>query len=208
MERAEIWKPCPEANNLLEVSSLGRVRVIERDSKVHGRKRNGKVQGGFIQRRPAQLLSPCVTKGGYLEIAVRVDGARRKFTVHRLVGKAFVEGYFEGASIDHLDGNKLNNLPDNLEWVTLSENTKRQWTTGLVDLRGELHPSAKLTNLQAHAIECLHREGFPTSAVAEWFGVSTAMVYKIAHGNRQSHASNSSMIGRTSTRRALPQSGV
>jgi hypothetical protein len=181
----EVWRPSVGHEGLLEVSSLGSVRALPRDSQVYGRKRDGKVQGAHIQRRPGKVLSPCVTKSGYHEIAFMVQGVRRKLAVHRLVGRAFVPGYFDGACIDHVDGNKLNNRASNLEWVTLSENTRRQWETGLVDLRGELAPGAKLTNTQAHAILCLVENGFRKSLVAEWFGVTASNVYKIAQGKRR-----------------------
>lgn len=157
---------------------------MERESKIYGRMRNGRMQGEFVQKRPAKMLSPYVTKSGYLEIAVMIQGKRTKYRVHRLVGTIFVDGHFEGASIDHLDGDKTNNVPSNLEWVTLSENTKRQWESGLVNLRGDLSPASKLTNLQAHAAACLYDNNFPPSQIAEWFGVSSAAVYKIANGNR------------------------
>lgn len=180
----EKWKPCAEVDGLLEVSNFGNVRTIERITPVYGRSRNGVKQGGFTQRRPAKTLSPYATNQGYLEVAFMHMGKRKKFRVHRLVAFAFVDGYFENASIDHLDGNKQNNRADNLEWVTLSENTRRQWESGLVDLRGELAPGSKLTNLQAHAIAVLYDNNFPPSQISEWFGVSSSCVYKIASGDR------------------------
>lgn len=184
MENTEIWKPCIEAPGVLEVSNLGRVRTLTRASRVYGRKRNGTVQGEFVQIREGKILSPCIANHGYPEIAVMVEGKRTKYRVHRLVGRAFVDGYFDGASIDHKDCDKTNNRADNLEWVTLSENTRRQWENGLVDLRGELAPGAKVSNLQANAIALLYANNFPPSQIAEWFGVSAAAVYKIAKGKR------------------------
>lgn len=190
MENTEIWKPCEDAPGVLEVSNLGRVRSLDRESVVPTRTRNGKGQGSFTMRRKGQILSQCAARHGYYEVAVMTDGKRTKHRVHRLVGKAFSPGYFEGASIDHIDGNKANNRADNLEWVSLSENTRRQWEMGLADLRGELAPGAKLSNLQANAVAVLVENDFPVSQVAEWFGVSTALVYKIAQGRR--HPSNPS----------------
>jgi len=38
------------------------------------------------------------------------------------IGKHFVPGYFDGAVIDHIDSNPLNNHPNNLQWITQSEN--------------------------------------------------------------------------------------
>jgi hypothetical protein len=166
------------------VSNLGRVRSIDRDLEVAGRTRLGHSQGNFRMKQPGKILSQCVANNGYYEVAQMVGGKRRKYRVHRLVASEFVPGYFDGASIDHLDGDKLNNRADNLEWVTLSENTRRQWETGLVDLRGERHPSAKLTNLQSHAIILLYQHNFPPSQLAEWFGVSPTLIYKLVNGKK------------------------
>lgn len=45
--------------------------------------------------------------------------------IHRIVGEKFVPNPFNHPTIDHIDGNKLNNHYRNLEWVTYSENCKR-----------------------------------------------------------------------------------
>ena len=42
------------------------------------------------------------------------------------IGKHFVQGYFEGAVIDHIDSNPLNNNPSNLQWITQSQNTQKR----------------------------------------------------------------------------------
>ena len=45
--------------------------------------------------------------------------------VHRIVMEAF-KGKSD-LTVDHIDGNKLNNSLDNLEYVTIQENVKRAW---------------------------------------------------------------------------------
>lgn len=47
--------------------------------------------------------------------------------LHRIVAKAFVynDDPINKTDVDHIDGNKHNNLPSNLEWVTKSENQRR-----------------------------------------------------------------------------------
>ena len=53
--------------------------------------------------------------------------------IHILVAKAFVEGYFAGATVNHKDGNKRNNHKSNLEWITKVDNVKHAWKSGLCD---------------------------------------------------------------------------
>jgi hypothetical protein len=186
MTDIENWKLCPAVSFPLEVSDFGRVRTLDRTTKEFTRVRNNHTQPAQSQKKIGKILSPYITKNGYQEVAIRIDGVRKKYRVHRLVGQTFVDGHFDGATIDHKDGNKLNNKPENLEWVTLSENTRRQWETGLVDLRGELAPGSKLSNLQGNAIKILRENGIPAQAISEWFNVSVSLVYKIESGLRRS----------------------
>ena len=51
--------------------------------------------------------------------------------VHRLIMEAF-RGKSD-LTVDHIDGNKLNNSLDNLEYVTRQENLTRSWKIGLRD---------------------------------------------------------------------------
>ena len=65
----------------------------------------------------------------YISVQLSKNNHTYDFQVHRLVGKYFVDGYFEGAEIDHKDRNKHNNHYTNLEWVTHQENLHRSYST-------------------------------------------------------------------------------
>lgn len=55
-----------------------------------------------------------------------------KWFVHSLVATVWLsDSYFDGAEVNHKDGNKGNNSVDNLEWCTHSENEKHKHKTGL-----------------------------------------------------------------------------
>ena len=66
---------------------------------------------------------------GYRIINLCKDGQQKSFFVHRLVALTFLgEPSSPDLVVNHKDGNKLNNIPENLEWVTQIENMHHYWT--------------------------------------------------------------------------------
>jgi elongation factor P hydroxylase len=107
--------------------------------------------------------------------------------VHRLIARAFVPGYSPELSVNHMNGNKLDNRPENLEWMTLAENSAHAWKTGLVNLRGENTPSHKLTQRQVIHIRRALRLGVPANSLAIIANVNASTVYQIEWGKRWNH---------------------
>ncbi len=79
-----------------------------------------------------KILKPHINKGsGYLVIDLW-DGKRRvKQYIHRLLGIAFISNPKGYPYINHIDGNKTNNLLSNIEWCSPSENTQHAYDIGL-----------------------------------------------------------------------------
>ena len=114
----EIWKDIEGYEGIYQVSNLGRVRSLDRYyTKPHPR--NG-VPTKYFKR--GSIRTNHTLRNGYTNVMLKFEGGKKNFMVHRLVAKAFVPGYFEGADVNHKDCNRQNNHADNLEWMTRRDN--------------------------------------------------------------------------------------
>lgn len=95
----EIWKPIKNYETYYEVSNLGNVRNY----------------------KTKKILKGDINTCGYRRVVLYAP-VKKRFFIHRLVAYHFCDGYQEELIVNHKDGNKLNNMADNLEWVTRSEN--------------------------------------------------------------------------------------
>lgn len=162
------------------VSDKGSEFLVARDGRVKVPARNA---GG--QMKAEKLLSPFLNHRGYAVVAQKRGPRRPKHFVHRLVGIAFVPGHFDGATINHKNGDKTNNSAENLEWITKEANTAHQWRTGLVNLRGERHPLVKLSDANLHEVRRRLADGHRVAQIAADFAVSDALIYKIRRGTKR-----------------------
>lgn len=77
------------------------------------------------------FVSECPVKMGYLIVHLKDGGKSKVYTVHRIIGRVFCSGFRKELDINHKNGNKKDNRPENLEWVTRSENILHAYRTGL-----------------------------------------------------------------------------
>lgn len=92
--------------------------------------------GIVTRKKDGHVLKPWIGKNGYYTVGLRrpSDGKDCFIYVHRLLAHHYIERnrYVDGRYyVNHIDGNKLNNSLDNLEWVTHKENMRHAIDTGL-----------------------------------------------------------------------------
>jgi len=110
----EIWKPVVGYEGIYEVSSLGRVKSLARTD-CRGNRRNERI------RKPEKA------NGAYITIYLSKHSKVHRRTLHSVIAETFLGPRPSGRGIDHIDGDKLNNRADNLEYVTSAENTRRYY---------------------------------------------------------------------------------
>ena len=111
----EIWRPVVGYDGYA-VSSLGRVKSLERTVV----RKNGKKN--YVRER---MLKPANNGNDYLLVNLSKNGVEKVYGVHVLVALAFPEicgEPFEGAEVNHIDENSLNNVPENLNWLSHPDN--------------------------------------------------------------------------------------
>lgn len=84
--------------------------------------------GNVYSIRTNKYLKPRLDKDGYMRVHLCNHRTNDKIAfVHRLVAEAFVsnDNPLVNISVDHIDANKLNNHYSNLQWLSLSDNTRK-----------------------------------------------------------------------------------
>ena len=124
----EIWKSIVGYEDLYEVSSLGRVRSIDR---VIIKIRNGRQ---FKARLRSAIKRPSSNGSGYVNIILSRNSTIKTEYVHRLVATAFLPRKAGQEEVNHIDFDKANNAASNLQWVSHLENQRHY----LMKLTGEI----------------------------------------------------------------------
>ena len=123
----EEWRSIPGYEMLYEVSSKGRIRTCE--GKVTSNERYS--HRVWHQRIMKQKCTANRYGRRDCRVSLWKDGHEKTLLVARLVALAFCDGYSEGMTVNHIDGNPLNNQASNLEWCTRNENIRKGFEDGL-----------------------------------------------------------------------------
>lgn len=136
----EVWRDIPGYENYYQVSNLGNVKSY----------------------RTCKVLKTPVASNGYKVLNLCVGG-QKMFTVHSLVAMAFI-GQSNRQTINHIDGNKLNNRLDNLELVSYRDNNVHALNMGL--------RSRKIKRDDVPVIKSLYHSGTTKTQIARNYNVN------------------------------------
>lgn len=173
----EVWKEVGGYDRMYKISNLGRVKSYNLN----------KIGIILKQRTYSDYDSAVLTD---------VDGTFKKHMVHRLVAQAFIPNPNNLPHVNHLDGNKHNNVVDNLEWCTQQQNAKHAYNVLYPGKnRGEGNAFSILTNKEVLEIFKMTESGeYRHREIADKFGIDRSTVTDIARGKSWSHVTHKKLV--------------
>lgn len=166
----EIWKDVINYEGIYNVSNFSRIKRI------------------MSRKHPTnKLMKFYICPEGYNKVCLTNNGDQITFTVHRLVAEAFIENPDDKPYVNHIDGDKLNNKVENLEWCTQKENIDHAWRTGLAKAKkGEQCYQSRLTEQDVLKIREIGRSK-TLNELSLIYGVNNATISKIILRQRWKH---------------------
>lgn len=164
----EEWRPVIGYIGLYEVSNLGRVRSLPRRG----------TKGGI-------LVIDTSNSKHYAHVVLAKNSKLHTTSLHKIVAEAWVPNPENKPQVNHIDGDKLNNKAENLEWVTNLENRRHAIKTGLSSALPEEAIEANMTGvMQKEGEEVIAM--YPCIKYAQYItGVCNQNIFKVCQGKRK-----------------------
>lgn len=147
----EVWKDIDGYEGYYQVSNLGRVRNIKSNI----------------------ILKPYINKGGYFQVTLYKDKAKKLNRVHRLVAQAFIPNDEDLPVVNHKDEYKLNNCVENLEWCTGEYNinygsARAKISQSHMKKLVQISPSGEIVKTFSSVSEAIDELNVSKSTITRW----------------------------------------
>lgn len=159
MKKVEMWKDIVGYEGRYQVSNLGRVKSLIGNEKV---------------------LKPGTNNRGYLYVVLSKDSKTKNFLVHRLVALHFIPNPGKREFVNHIDGDKTNNVESYLEWNTFRENYNHAMKNKL--LHYNVRSNRTFTDEEVRTIRRLNKKDkkeFSGSKLALYLNSNTSIIHNI-----------------------------
>lgn len=175
----ELWKDIPGYEGIYQASTYGRIRSIDRSIK----------QGNGIRKLYGKIISQYKGRGGYMRLLLH-NGRPKNHRVHRLIAITFVKNPYNKYDVNHKNGIKTDNRPENLEFVTKSENTRHLFD--VLGFKSKGGPKKGKDNLRSKPVLQYTIDGkfvaryYCTSEIKNKLAINTSHISSCCLGKRKS----------------------
>lgn len=179
----EQWRPINGFEGAYEVSSLGRVRSVQRWRYVTG------ARGSYTRIVRERVLKPLTGRGTYQTVWLYPMGEGEPVSrmIHVLVTEAFCGPRPSPHHVArHLNDAPQDNRSANLRWGTHKENGEDKERNGK-SLKGMRNTQSKLTDDCVRKIRRMSGVGMPQRQIAAQFNVAQSQIWGVLSGTRWSH---------------------
>lgn len=113
----ELWKDIYGFEGYYQASTHGRIRSLDRMTATA-------IKHNKLVLKKGKMLQLNLKHNGYLTFDASKENIKKTKTVHRIIAETFIPNTDNKPVVNHINANKLDNRVENLEWVTMKENTE------------------------------------------------------------------------------------
>ncbi len=161
---SEKWKDVIGYEGLYRVSNKANVKGLKRNA----------------------IVKSHLSNKGYFRINLCKNGISRSFSVHRLMAIAFIPNPENKKEVNHINEIRNDNILDNLEWVTKSENLNHGTALYRRSLKAINGKASKPVN--QYSLDNKFIKRFPSISEAQRNGFTLICISKCCRGIRNKHA--------------------
>ena len=131
-----------------------------------------------LKGKNPRILKQNFNAHGYLQVSLSKNNIRKTYRVNRLVANAFISNPNNLPQVNHINCDKTDNRVENLEWCSISHNTKHAFDNDLC-VKGEKHHKSKL---KIEDVIFIKNSNLSQRKLALMFGVTKTAIFNIKKG--------------------------